>query len=64
MYENYSHLKIERRDAVLTITLDNPPTNAASIGIHRELSTIFEDVARDDASDRLDRGAVPGDGGG
>ncbi len=50
MYENYTHLKIERRDAVLTITLDNPPTNAASIGIHRELSTIFEDITRDDAT--------------
>ena len=48
MYEAYTHLKLERRGAVLTVTLDNPPTNAASLGIHRELSTIFEDIARDD----------------
>lgn len=47
MYESYSHLKFERRGKVLVITLDNPPTNAADIGIHRELSTVFEDVARD-----------------
>jgi len=47
MYESYSSLKFERRGAVLVITLDNPPTNAADVGIHRELSTVFEDVARD-----------------
>lgn len=50
MYEAYRSLKIERRGAVLVVTLDNPPTNAADLGTHRELSTIFEDIARDDAT--------------
>lgn len=50
MYESYRSLKIERRGAVLVVTLDNPPTNAADLGTHRELSTIFEDIARDDAT--------------
>ncbi|MDB5972463.1 MAG: hypothetical protein JWQ90_4913 [Hydrocarboniphaga sp.] len=50
MYESYRSLKIERRGAVLVVTLDNPPTNAADIGTHRELSTIFDDIARDDAT--------------
>lgn len=48
MYEHYRSLKLERRGAVLVVTLDNPPTNAADLGIHRELSTLFEDVARDE----------------
>lgn len=48
MYESYRSLKIERRGAVLMITLDNPPTNAADLGTHRELSTVFEDIARDE----------------
>lgn len=48
MYESYRSLKIERRGAVLVVQLDNPPTNAADLGTHRELSTIFEDIARDD----------------
>lgn len=52
MYESYRHLRFERRGAVLVITLDNPPTNAADLGMHRELSTIFEDVA-DDADARV-----------
>lgn len=50
MYESYRSLKIERRGAVLVVTLDNPPTNAADLGTHRELSTVFEDIARDDAT--------------
>ncbi|MGH8444087.1 MAG: enoyl-CoA hydratase/isomerase family protein [Solimonas sp.] len=48
MYESYRSLKIERRGAILVVTLDNPPTNAADLGTHRELSTIFEDIAHDD----------------
>lgn len=49
-YAAYQSLRFERRGAVLVVTLDNPPTNAADLGIHRELSTFFEDVARDDAT--------------
>jgi enoyl-CoA hydratase len=48
MYDAYRSLKIERRGAVLVVTLDNPPTNAADVGMHHELSTIFQDIARDD----------------
>ncbi|WP_341917814.1 enoyl-CoA hydratase/isomerase family protein [Hydrocarboniphaga effusa] len=48
MYDHYKSLKIERRAHVLVVTLDNPPTNAADLGTHRELSTIFEDIARDE----------------
>lgn len=48
MYESYKSLKIERRGAILHVTLDNPPANAADIGTHREISILFEDIARDD----------------
>lgn len=48
MYETYQHLKIGRRGRVLTVTLDNPPTNAVTRGMHAELATIFGDINRDD----------------
>ncbi|MBV1688871.1 enoyl-CoA hydratase/isomerase family protein [Novosphingobium sp. G106] len=47
MYENYESLKFERRGKVLTITMDNPPMNSASVSLHTELSYVFYDVARD-----------------
>jgi enoyl-CoA hydratase len=50
MYERYQRLKIERRGAVLVVTMDNPPSNAADPGTFTELSTVFEDIARDDAA--------------
>src|SRR6516164_6907994 len=48
MYEAYQALKLERRGRILVITLDNPPMNASTPGLHRELSRIFYDI-NDDA---------------
>jgi enoyl-CoA hydratase len=45
-YQNYTALRFERRGRILTITLDNPPTNM-SLEIHRELSTVFAEINRD-----------------
>lgn len=47
MYENYKALKFERRGKVLTVTMDNPPLNAAAPVLHNELSYVFYDIARD-----------------
>lgn len=48
MYESYNHLKFGRPSAgVLELTLDHPPTNAISKGIHEELATVFRDIERD-----------------
>jgi hypothetical protein len=30
MYEDYKALKLSRRGKILTVTMDNPPLNAAS----------------------------------
>lgn len=49
MYEDYKALKFERRGKVLTVTMDNPPLNAASPQLHDELSYVFYDIARDPA---------------
>jgi enoyl-CoA hydratase len=47
MYEAYHDLKVSRDGAILTITLDNPPSNAVTKAMHRELAEIFLDVNRD-----------------
>lgn len=47
MYENYKALKFSRRGKVLTVTMDNPPMNSASVDLHDELSYVFYDIARD-----------------
>lgn len=47
MYEDYEALKFERLGKVLTVTMDNPPLNAASPRLHDELSYVFYDIARD-----------------
>lgn len=47
MYEHYKALKFSRRGKVLTVTMDNPPMNSASIDLHDELSYVFYDIARD-----------------
>ena len=47
MYQDYRALKFERRGKVLTVTMDNPPLNAASPQLHEELSYVFYDIARD-----------------
>lgn len=48
MYEHYTKLKFTRRGAILTITMDNPPLNAASPVLHDELTRVFDDVANDE----------------
>lgn len=47
-YASYRHIRAERDGAILTLTLDQPPMNAAGFDLHDELSRIFYDVARDD----------------
>jgi enoyl-CoA hydratase len=42
---------MERRGRVLTVTMDRPPRNASNSVMHRELSTVFRDIARDAATD-------------
>ena len=49
MYKNYRFLQCEYRGKSLVVTMDNPPMNAAHLGLHTELSNIFYDVERDDA---------------
>lgn len=40
----YNSLKLEKRDRILTIRLENPPRNAISGGMHGELSTLFYEI--------------------
>jgi enoyl-CoA hydratase len=47
-YSKYSALKIELRDRVLRVTLDNPPLNSITRQMHQELSTLFYDINADD----------------
>lgn len=51
MYAQYRHLRFERSDRVLTVTLDSPPMNAVDRALHDELSHVFSDIARDNACD-------------
>ncbi|MGE5510770.1 MAG: enoyl-CoA hydratase-related protein [Bacteroidota bacterium] len=48
MYEDYKLLKTERRGRVLVVTIDRPPLNASNRVVHKELSRIFFDIAKDD----------------
>lgn len=50
MYSKYEFLDICREGQVLTISMNNPPLNAAAYGLHDELSRVFYDVARDDCN--------------
>lgn len=47
MYENYEALKFERRGGILVLTMDNPPMNAMSPELHRDLSRVFFDINHD-----------------
>lgn len=47
-YEHYRYIKAKRQGAILTLTMDNPPMNAAAFDLHDELSHIFYEVAADD----------------
>jgi enoyl-CoA hydratase len=51
LYDRYRHLRFERRNRVLTVTMDSPPLNAVDLALHDELSFVFLDVARDDDCD-------------
>lgn len=52
MYGNYQHLDFGYRGRILTITMNRPEVrNAANVRMHRELSTVFREVARDEACD-------------
>lgn len=44
-------MKFERRGRILTVTMDNPPLNAANFQLHDELSRVFHDIERDSACD-------------
>lgn len=46
-YDGYTALIIERRGLVLWVILNNPPLNAMTPVIHRELSFLFREVNRD-----------------
>lgn len=48
IYENYKLVNFDRRGSVLTATLNNAPMNAVDPDLHDELSTLFDDVGRDD----------------
>ncbi len=50
MYDAYESLKISRDGPILTITLDNPPSNAVTKAMHGELAHVFSDINRDAAT--------------
>lgn len=47
MYDDYRHLKIARRGAILTVTIDTPPLNEVTKEMHTELARLFPDINRD-----------------
>ncbi|MCD2172233.1 enoyl-CoA hydratase/isomerase family protein [Rhizobium sp. C4] len=47
VYDRYKHLKFSSRGSVLTITLDAPPTNAVTAGMHEDLKTVFITINQD-----------------
>lgn len=40
-YDNFTHLRFERINAVLKITIDRPPLNAVNDTLHHELTRLF-----------------------
>jgi len=49
-YDAYKYIHASRDGGVLTLTMDQPPLNAAGFDLQEELSHIFYDVGRDDCS--------------
>jgi enoyl-CoA hydratase len=47
MYDRYKHLKISSHEGVLTITMDHPPTNAVTAGMHEDFKTLFSTINQD-----------------
>ena len=51
-YSHYERIKIDRRDHILTLTLNRPESrNAVDGRMHNELATIFYDVQLDEQAD-------------
>jgi enoyl-CoA hydratase len=51
-YSRYQEMVIERRERVLTVTLNRPASyNAVNHELHEELADIFLDIAKDDETD-------------
>jgi enoyl-CoA hydratase len=48
-YESYIALTVALYDHVLTVTMDNPPLNAMTAGMHHELTRIWADAGQDPA---------------
>jgi enoyl-CoA hydratase len=46
-YSAYRHMRIGRRERILTITLDRPPMNPIHYQLHAELARIWHDVQLD-----------------
>ncbi len=47
-YDNYEKLLVTRDGPILTVSLNNPPMNPIAGQRHLELSTIFDDIDKDD----------------
>lgn len=41
LYDNFTHLRFERDNAVLKVTIDRPPLNAVNDALHHELTRLF-----------------------
>jgi enoyl-CoA hydratase len=50
-YSSYRHMRFERRDRILTITLDRPPMNPIHYELHEELSRLWYQVQVDRETD-------------
>ncbi|MBT5111399.1 MAG: enoyl-CoA hydratase/isomerase family protein [Rhodospirillaceae bacterium] len=50
-YSSYKHMKISRRDRILTIMLNRPPMNPIHYELHNELSRIWYQVQVDQETD-------------
>jgi enoyl-CoA hydratase len=45
--DRYRFIRFDRKGAVLRVTMDSPPLNAAAYDLHQELSTVFYELAAD-----------------
>jgi enoyl-CoA hydratase len=50
-YSSYKHMQFERRDRILTITLNRPPMNPIHYELHNELSRLWYQVQVDTECD-------------
>ena len=48
MYQDYTRIKFDRQDTILTVTLSNPESrNSVDEALHHELGRAFREIARD-----------------